>query len=238
MRAVRPACTLRKWAQYGTRYSALTCDIRRGFVSFVALMSVLGPDARGGDPDHRAVHHGATGSTQELRNGILSVTSHATAEQYRRLRSPEMAPGAAGLAEATGRRGGGPLHREATVSMLANGVNMAGATVRGVLPEEERKATGLARQLLKCRVPRGSRSRAVPGDPQRRPGAASCAQALGTRQQMLVLIAPEEPRRLRASSPRMRRFQVTGIFQSGITRVRPRPRPDSHGRRCEVIPAG
>jgi lipoprotein-releasing system permease protein len=95
--------------------------------------------------------------------------------------------------------------------MLANGLSMAGATVRGVLPAEERKATGLAQHLTAGRLEdlQAGQYRIILGSALAR---ALKAHVGGS----VILIAPEGSATPTGVVPRMRRFQVTGIFQSGM----------------------
>jgi lipoprotein-releasing system permease protein len=129
----------------GTRY--LRSTHRRGFVSFVALMSVLGLML--GVATLITVLSVMNGFERELRSRILSVTSHATLSgidgamaNWREVR--EFALKQPGVLAAV------PYIEEQ--SMLSRGIQVAGVTVRGVLPEEERKATGLAQRLTSGRT--------------------------------------------------------------------------------------
>jgi lipoprotein-releasing system permease protein len=188
----------------GTRY--LRSSHRRGFVSFVALMSVLGLML--GVATLITVLSVMNGFERELRNRILSVTSHATlsgiegpldnwrAVQQSLLRQP-------GVQAAV------PYIEEQ--SMLADGINIAGATVRGVLPAEERKATGLGQHLTAGRLEdlEAGQYRIILGNALARELHARVGGSV-------VLIAPEGTATPTGVVPRMRRFQVVGIFQSGM----------------------
>jgi lipoprotein-releasing system permease protein len=188
----------------GTRY--LRSTHRRGFVSFVALMSVLGLML--GVATLITVLSVMNGFERELRNRILSVTSHATLSgidgpmaDWRSVRDAALKqPGVAAAV---------PYIEEQ--SMLANGVNVAGATVRGVLPDEERKATGLAQHLTAGRLDdlQAGQYRVVLGSALARELHAHVGS-------QVVLIAPEGTATPTGVVPRMRRFQVSGIFQSGM----------------------
>src|SRR5688572_14792540 len=124
----------------GTRY--LRSTHRRGFVSFVALMSVLGLML--GVAVLIVVLSVMNGFERELRSRILSVTAHATLmgeqgalEDWRAARDAALAkPDVIAAA---------PYIEEQ--SMLAHGGRITGALVRGVLPPEEIKATGLAQRV-------------------------------------------------------------------------------------------
>jgi lipoprotein-releasing system permease protein len=188
----------------GTRY--LRSTHRRGFVSFVALMSVLGLML--GVATLITVLSVMNGFERELRNRILSVTSHATLSSI----DGPMADWRSVQQAATRQPGvvaAVPYVEEQ--SMLSNGVNIAGATVRGVLPAEERKATGLGDRMLSGRLEdlQSGQYRVILGSALARELHAGVGS-------QVVLIAPEGTATPTGVVPRMRRFQVSGIFQSGM----------------------
>jgi lipoprotein-releasing system permease protein len=129
----------------GTRY--LRSTHRRGFVSFVALMSVLGLTL--GVATLIVVLSVMNGFERELRSRILSVTSHATLRGLQGTLSDWRSVQKEALRQ-PGVQAAVPYIEEQ--AMLANGKHIAGATVRGVLPEEERKATGLAQRVTVGRL--------------------------------------------------------------------------------------
>jgi lipoprotein-releasing system permease protein len=188
----------------GTRY--LRSTHRRGFVSFVALMSVFGLML--GVATLIIVLSVMNGFERELRNRILSVTSHATLSS---IDGPmaDWRPVQQASLQQPGVVAAVPYIEEQ--SMLANGVNVAGATVRGVLPEEERKATGLGQHLKSGRLEdlQAGQYRVILGSALAR---ELHAQVGG----QVVLIAPEGTATPTGVVPRMRRFQVTGVFESGM----------------------
>src|SRR5215468_11235161 len=114
----------------GTRY--LRSTHRRGFVSFVALMSVLGLML--GVATLITVLSVMNGFERELRNRILSVTAHASLsgidgplDDWRAVQKSALSqPGVIAAVPY--------IEQQA---MLSNGVNIAGAGVRGVIPAEE-----------------------------------------------------------------------------------------------------
>ena len=125
----------------GTRH--LRSTHRRGFVSFVALMSVCGLTL--GVATLIVVLSVMNGFERELRTRMLAVTSHATImgldgsladwqELQQKVRGQPGVQAAVPYLESQ--------------AMFANGRRMAGANVRGVLPEQERTATGLATASL------------------------------------------------------------------------------------------
>ena len=188
----------------GTRY--LRSTHRRGFVSFVALMSVLGLML--GVATLIVVLSVMNGFERELRIRILSVTSHATLTglegpmaNWRSIRQAAL--------RQPGVRAAVPYVEEQ--AMLANGTNIAGATVRGVLPEEERKATGLAQHLTEGRLEdlETGRYRIILGNALAHELDAHVGGSV-------ILIAPEGSATPTGVVPRMRRFVVTGIFHSGM----------------------
>jgi lipoprotein-releasing system permease protein len=188
----------------GTRY--LRSTHRRGFVSFVALMSVFGLML--GVATLITVLSVMNGFERELRNRILSVTAHATLsgidgymDNWREVRDSALKqPGVLAVV---------PYVEEQ--SMLSFGVNVAGAAVRGVLPEEESKATGLGQHLSAGRL-----DDLVPGQYHIILGSALARELHAKMGSQVILIAPEGTATPTGVVPRMRRFLVTGIFQSGM----------------------
>jgi len=188
----------------GTRY--LRSTHRRGFVSFVALMSVFGLML--GVATLISVLSVMNGFERELRSRILSVTAHATLSgldgplqdwrlvQKAALRSPEVEAAVPYIEQE---------------SMLSNGSHIAGATVRGVLPEQESHATGLAQRLTS-----GKLADLQAGQYRIVLGSALAHELNAHVGGSVVLIAPEGTATPTGVVPRMRRFQVVGIFESGM----------------------
>ena len=129
----------------GTRY--LRSTHRRGFVSFVALMSVCGLML--GVATLIVVLSVMNGFERELRNRILAVTSHATIAGLNGT-LPDWRAVQAVVRRESGVQAAVPYIE--SQAMFAHGTAMAGANVRGVLPEEERTATGLAQHLVAGRL--------------------------------------------------------------------------------------
>ena len=196
----------KSWYEWlvGTRY--LRSAHRRGFVSFVALMSVVGLML--GVATLIVVLSVMNGFSREVRIRILSVTSHATlmglagpladwpAVQKLALHRPDVLA-AVPYVEAQ--------------AMLANGDKLAGASLRGVIPEEERKATGLAQHLISGRL-----EDLQPGKYRIILGSALAKELHVRVGGSIVAIAPEGTATPSGVFPRMRRFEVSGIFQSGM----------------------
>ncbi|HTT44199.1 MAG TPA: lipoprotein-releasing ABC transporter permease subunit [Steroidobacteraceae bacterium] len=188
----------------GTRY--LRSTHRRGFVSFVALMSVCGLML--GVATLIVVLSVMNGFERELRNRILAVTAHATIsgvegpltdwqDLQRRLQAR---PGVAAV-----------VPYIESQAMLMHGTRMAGASVRGVLPGEERHATGLAQ-----RITQGSLDELKSGSFTTILGSALAHELQVGVGDSVILIAPEGSATPTGVVPRMRRFRVVGVFESGM----------------------
>jgi lipoprotein-releasing system permease protein len=188
----------------GTRY--LSGARRQGFISFVALMSVLGLML--GVAVLIVVLSVMNGFERELRNRILSVTAHA---------------------EITGLEGSFPDWQTARTkaarnpevlaavpfidaqAMLSHGQRVVGAKIRGVTPELERTATGLAQKFTQ-----GNIDELMPGSYHIVLGSALATALDAKVGDSLFLLAPEATATPAGLQPRMRRFTVTGIFSSGM----------------------
>jgi lipoprotein-releasing system permease protein len=188
----------------GTRY--LRSTHRRGFVSFVALMSVFGLML--GVATLITVLSVMNGFERELRSRILSVTSHATLSGIEGSLADWRAVQKSAL-EQPGVQAAVPYIEQQ--SMLANGIHIAGATVRGVQPDEERRATGLAQRLKAGRL-----EDLEAGQYHIILGSALARELHAKVGGQVVLIAPEGTATPTGVVPRMRRFLVTGIFESGM----------------------
>ncbi|MGH8180451.1 MAG: lipoprotein-releasing ABC transporter permease subunit, partial [Steroidobacteraceae bacterium] len=144
----------------------------------------------------------------ELRTRILSVTSDATIMGLHGTIS-DWQPVQKHVEREPGVRVAVPYVEEQ--SMLTHGQHITGASVRGILPEEERRATGLAQRLTS-----GSLEELQPGQYRVILGDA-LAQTLHVQVgDSVVLIAPEGVATPTGVMPRMRRFRVTGLFHSGM----------------------
>jgi len=188
----------------GTRY--LRSTHRRGFVSFVALMSVCGLML--GVATLIVVLSVMNGFERELRNRILAVTSHATIAGLNGT-LPDWRAVQAVVRRESGVQAAVPYIE--SQAMFAHGTAMAGANVRGVLPEEERTATGLAQHLVAGRLEDlagGSYGIIL--------GSALAHELHAGLGDTVVLIAPEGVATPTGVVPRMRRFRVVGLFKSGM----------------------
>jgi lipoprotein-releasing system permease protein len=188
----------------GTRH--LRSTHRRGFVSFVALMSVAGLML--GVATLIVVLSVMNGFERELRSRILSVTSHATVMGLHGS-MPDWKVVEHAAAQYPGVVAAVPyIESEA---LLTHGKRVTGAMVRGVLPEEERKATGFAQHLKAGRLEdlQAGRYNVILG--------VALARTLDVKVGgTVVLMAPEGIATPSGVMPRMKRFNVTGLFESGM----------------------
>jgi lipoprotein-releasing system permease protein len=188
----------------GTRY--LRSAHRSGFVSFVAFMSVIGLAL--GVAVLVVVLSVLNGFERELRSRMLAVTAHASITG----RDGELRGWRQAQAQAIGQPNvvAAAPYVESR-GLLANGERVAGALVRGILPEEEVKAVGLS-----SRMRQGSLSE-LTGRGFRIVLGAALARELGVQPgDKVVLMAPEGSATPAGFAPRMRRFTVSGIFDSGM----------------------
>jgi len=188
----------------GTRY--LRSTQRRGFLSFISLVSMLGLAL--GVAVLIVVLSVMNGFERELRNRILSVTAHATlmgidgtlpdwrAAQRLAEQHPEV-------------RAAVPYVE--VQAMLVHGARSAPTQLRGVLPAQERRAVSLAQ-----RISGGTIDQLQPGSYRIVLGDA-LAQSLGVAVGSdVVLIAPRGSVTPAGFAPTMRRFRVSGLFHSGM----------------------
>lgn len=188
----------------GTRY--LRSTHRRGFVSFVALMSVLGLML--GVATLIVVLSVMNGFERELRNRMLSVTSHATLTGLDE-RLPDWHRVQQAAMKQPGVQAAVP-YIEAQ-AMLSHGTKIAAASLRGVIPEEERKATGIAHNLKSGRI-----EDLVPGKYRIILGSALARELKASVGDSVVVIAPSGTATPAGVIPRQRRFSVSGVFESGM----------------------
>ncbi len=188
----------------GTRY--LRSAHRSGFVSFVASMSVIGLAL--GVAVLIVVLSVLNGFERELRSRMLAVTSHATitgvdghiAGWREAQRDAALDPQVVAVVPFVEARG-----------LLANGERVAGVMVRGILPEEEVKAVGLG-----ARMRDGTLESLQAGKFQIVLGSALAAELAVKPGDKVVLMAPEGSATPAGFAPRMRRFTVSGVFDSGM----------------------
>jgi len=191
-------------ARIGTRY--LLSTQRRGFLSFITLVSMLGLAL--GVAVLIVVLSVMNGFERELRSRILSVTAHATLSgldgtlpEWRAAQRQAQA-----LPDVTA-----AVPYIEVQAMLVNGARSAPTQLRGVLPAQERRAVGIAQ-----RISGGSIDDLVPGSYRIVLGdalAESLGVAVGGE---VVLVAPQGTVTPVGFTPTMRRFRVSGLFHSGM----------------------
>jgi lipoprotein-releasing system permease protein len=188
----------------GTRY--LRARQQEGFLSLISVVSMAGLAV--GVAVLIIVLSVMNGFERELRTRMLTVTSHATLlglsgtlQDWHG--AQQVALGMDGVRAAV------PFVEEQ--AMLSHDAALAATQVRGILPDEERNAVGLAQTL---------------GDAvlaQLRPGAFGIvlgdvlATQLGVRPgDSVVLMAAEGSATPAGIAPRMRRMRVVGTFHTGM----------------------
>lgn len=179
---------------------------RRGFLSFISLVSVLGLAV--GVAVLIVVLSVMNGFERELQNRILSVTSHATLMGLSGTMTDWRTAQTAALRQ-PGVRAAVPYIE--TQAILTHGARVAGTGIRGVDPAEEGRAVGLAQ-----RIQGGSVTDLAPGSFRIVLGDALAEQLQAKIGDELVLVAPQGNATPAGIVPRMRRFTVTGLFHSGM----------------------
>ncbi|MGH8261178.1 MAG: ABC transporter permease, partial [Steroidobacteraceae bacterium] len=190
--------------QIAARY--LRSSHRRGFISFVSLTSIFGLML--GIAVLIVVLSVMNGFERQLRIRMLSVTAHATLEGIDGTLPDWRAAQTAALRE-PGVIAAAPYVEEYAV--LAHGDHVIGTRVRGVIPAQERKTTGIADRLTSGRI-----GDLVPGDWRIILGSALARELDVQVGGSVVLIAPQGTATPGGIEPRMRRFRVSGIFHSGM----------------------
>ncbi len=188
----------------GLRYTR--AKRRNHFISFISLTSMLGIAL--GITALITVLSVMNGFQQELRGRILSMTAHATLNRWNGLvddwrgvrdqvlRHPEV-------------QGGAPFIRGE--AMLNHVSLVSGALVQGILPEEERQVSDIGDKMI-----RGSLDDLRPGEFRIILGKA-LAGALGvTVGDKVTVITPQATVTPAGILPRLKRFEVVGIFEAGM----------------------
>jgi lipoprotein-releasing system permease protein len=188
----------------GSRY--LRSGHRNRFISFIALISMLGLAL--GVATLIVVLSVMNGFEHELRQRILSMTSHATLmglrgrlDDWPRVRAQALENSAVAVAV--------PYIEDQ--GMLVNGERVSGAQVRGIVPADERAVSTLADHMIS-----GQLEDLVPGSYRMVLGSA-LAQELGLDVgDTVVLVVARGNATPVGVIPRMRRFTVSGIFNAGM----------------------
>jgi lipoprotein-releasing system permease protein len=188
----------------GTRY--LRSGHQNRFISFISLISMLGIVL--GVATLIVVLSVMNGFEDELRGRILSMTSHATVmgergrlDEWRRVQEqvkqfPQIraaAPYVEGQA------------------MLVNGKYVSGATVRGIVPEQEKTVGGLADHVTE-----GSLDSLRGGDYRIVLGKVLAEELRVKVGDTVVLVVAKGNTTPIGVIPRQKRFQVGGLFNAGM----------------------
>jgi len=187
----------------GLRYTR--AKRRNHFISFISLVSILGITV--GVMALITVISVMNGFEKELRERILGMVSHATISGIDE--TVKDWPTAVKQAEANPHvRGAAPyVEREA----MLQGERVAGAIIRGVLPDQEPKVSDIDKKIIK-----GAFSQLKPGEFGIIIGK-ELAMILGVNvQDKLTVITPALRATPVGTVPRYKRFTVVGIFEAGF----------------------
>jgi lipoprotein-releasing system permease protein len=195
----------RSWSWLiGMRY--LRARTHNRFVSFISTISILGVML--GVAVLIVVLSVMNGFETELRTRILAMTSHATLESF--------GDGLAAWREVRDRveadkdvRAAAPYFQGE--AMLLKQDNVSGAMVRGIVPEEERRVSGLAEKFIS-----GSLDGLRPGTWNVVLGSALARELQAEVGDRVVLAISQGTVTPAGLVPRMRRFEVAGIFEAGM----------------------
>lgn len=197
---------MRYWYEgfLGLRY--LRASPRRGFVSLIAGIAILGLTL--GVAVLIVVLSVMNGFEEELRTRILSLTAHATISGLEG-RIANWRPQVDEVARFPGVLAAAPYIEEQ--AMMTHGGNSAGILMRGILPDAERRVADLGPHLLSGRL-----SDLVPAAYRVILGKA-LADALGARvgDRVVLMVAQGDVTPV-GVLPRMRAFQVAGIVSVGM----------------------
>ena len=188
----------------GLRYTR--AKRRNHFISFISLTSMLGIAL--GITALITVLSVMNGFQQELRGRILAMTAHATISRWDGLiddwltvrdlamRYPEV-------------QGGAPYIRGE--AMLSHASLVSGALLQGILPQEEQQVSDIGEKIFE-----GSLDNLRPGEFGIILGKA-LANVLGvTMGDKVTVITPQANVTLAGILPRLKRFQVVGLFEAGM----------------------
>jgi len=182
------------------------------FLSFISLISMLGVAI--GVAVLIVVLSVMNGFERELRSRILSVTSHATVSAF----GAGLAdwPAARQLALANPAvRGAAPfVEGEALLIGDETGAGSAAASVRGVLPELEAQVSAVGERLSS-----GAMSALRPGSYRIILGAELARELEVERGDAVVLAIAHGTVTPAGVVPRLRRFEVEGVFASGMYEI-------------------
>jgi lipoprotein-releasing system permease protein len=179
---------------------------RNQFISFISFMSMIAIAI--GVMALITVLSVMNGFQNELRSRILSMVSDVTISGYSGSLNdwPAVLAKVRGLPHVTGEA---PYVEEQ--AMLANGANMSGTIVRGIIPSDDTQVSDVGKKLIS-----GSLSNLTPGSYNIILGK-DLAYALGVGPGDKVIMLISEGNVTPAGIiPRLRRFTVAGIFYAGV----------------------
>lgn len=195
----------RRWEWFvGARY--LRARTHNRFVSFISSISILGVAL--GVAVLIVVLSVMNGFETELRTRILAMTSHAALESFGDGLSDWPVVQARAEQDAAVAAAAPYLQGDA---MLLQGDEVSGAIVRGIVPAEERRVSGLGDKLLA-----GVLEDLAPGNWNIVLGSALARELqveVGDRVVLAISQGTVTPAGL---VPRLRRFTVSGVFEAGM----------------------
>jgi lipoprotein-releasing system permease protein len=189
----------------GRRY--LRASRGNRFVSFISTISMAGVVI--GVAVLIVVLSVMNGFEREVRERILSLTSHATISALN-LRLGDWQDAAARVRDNPAVLAAAPFIEDQAL-LLASGSKSSGALVTGILPEDERQVTVIA-----DKVTEGSFAALVPGQYGIVLGtelAKALGVGLGGR---VVMVTSQRTTTPAGVMPRMRAFKVVGLFSAGM----------------------
>jgi lipoprotein-releasing system permease protein len=194
----------------GLRYtrSRKRAQGRNRLVSFISFVSILGIAL--GITTLIVVLSVMNGFQEELRDRTLGVASHIEVEAYegntRVLHWQQVIDDASQHPEVTA---AAPYINEQGMLML--GETVRGTQIRGILPEQESRVADFAKYMVA-----GTLEELQPGEFKIVIGS-ELARSLGAKPgSKLTLVAPQGMVTPAAVMPRVRQFEVVGIFEAGM----------------------
>ncbi len=189
----------------GLRYTR--AKRRNHFISFISLISILGVAL--GITVLITVLSVMNGFEKEVRERILGMASHATVSGYDG-RLGDWGVLATQVAQNPEVTGTAPFVQGQ--AMLANGKEVSGALLRGVLPEEEPQVSDVGNHMLAGSLEdlRSGEYGIVLGIEL----ARSLAVGPGDK---VIVITPKATVTPAGILPKLRRFTVTGVFEVGMS---------------------
>ena len=190
----------------GWRYTrAGRAGRRNAFISFISGVSMLGIAL--GVAALIIVLSVMNGFQKEVRDRMLAAIAHVEVFDVDGAALPDWQAVAAGMKQHPQVRAAAPY--VIAQALVANGEDMRGAVVRGIVPAEEAKVTPLA-GLMK-----GTLERLTPGSWKVAIGS-QLARALGVREgDAITLVTPSGQLTPAGVTPRFKQVIVAGVFEVG-----------------------